>query len=158
MSYNTWDIYGKKKVGKFSIAGEVPIVSGNIGGATYNTYAIAAEAGYKFSDAIETGIKVGHAPGQPDSTTGVTDAFHSFTFHPNYRLALIMFNYQFANFAGPNTSNSPSAAGSQLLSPYDNPITNANYLNWSGAFHTDKWDFHTVWTFARANETAAVNQ
>ena len=158
MNYNVWDIYGKKKIGKFTIAGEVPIIAGNLGGATYNTFAVAAEAGYKFSDSWDTGLKLGHAPGQEDSTSGVATQFHSFTFHPNYHLGLIMFNYQFANFAGPNTLNDANATNSTLLSPYDNPITNANYLSWNGAFHTDKWDFHTVWTFARANETAENGQ
>jgi hypothetical protein len=160
ISYTTWDLYGKKKLGKFTLGGEVPIVNGSLGPTTYSTWAFAAEADWKVSDTWDTSFRVGHAPGQEGSATNQTTDFKAYTFNPNYRLGLIMFNYQFANFHGPNTQNNPqgtalaTAAGVQPLSPYDNPITNANYLTAGMAYHTDKWDFHTNWIFARANQMA----
>jgi hypothetical protein len=157
MAYNTWDIYGKKKLGKFTLAGELPIVNGSLGGGTYDTWAFAGEIDWRVSDSWDTALRLGHAPGQPGSQTPVSPDFKSFFFNPNYKLGLIMFNYQFANFAGPNTLNNPGVPVGALKSPYDNPITNANYINWAGAYHTDKWDFHTNWTFAKANETASAS-
>ena len=154
ISYNTWDLYGKKKVGKLTLTGEAPIVSGSIGASTYNTFALAGEANWKFSETWDADLRLGHAPGQPSSSTASTGDYKAFYFHPNYHLGLVMFNYQFANFFGPNTANNPATTANTLRSPYDNPITNANYLNFGGTFHADKWNFHSFWTFARANETA----
>jgi hypothetical protein len=154
MSYNTWDLYGKKRLGRLTLGGELPIVSGTIGGGTYSTWALAAEADWKMSDSWDSSFRAGHAPGQPDSSTQTVDQFKAFYMNPNYKLGLIMFNYQLANFAGPNTLNNPGTSPSALKSPYDNPISNANYLSAGTSFHTDKWDFHTNWIFARANETA----
>ena len=42
---------------------------------------------------------------------------------------MIMFNYQLRNFSGPNTQNNPNLGQQYMVSPYDNPITNANYIN-----------------------------
>lgn len=156
MSFNTWDLYGKKKLGRFTVGGEVPIVSGSLGSGSFSSYAVAVEVDWKMSESWDSSIRAGHVPGQPGSATAVTDQFKAFYLNPNYKLGLIMFNYQLANFAGPNTLNNPNTTPSALRSPYDNPITNANYLNVGAAYHTDKWDFHTNWVYAKANETAGA--
>jgi hypothetical protein len=152
---NTWDIYAKKTLGKFSIAGEVPIVSGELSGAKYNATAVALEAGFRPSDAWDFNLRAGRAPGQPNSATTTPDKFEAFYFNPAYKPALILFNYQLANFVGPHTLNDPTATRADLRSPYDNPITNAQYLSLSGGYKLDRWRFGAKYTFANAMEACA---
>lgn len=149
-NYTTWDIYGRKKLGKFSFAGEAPISSGTVGQFEYSTFAIALESGYQISESWDAHLKAGRAPGQ----AGSSSKYRAFYFHPNYRLGMIMFNYQLANFA----SNSTANASTDLKSPFDNPITNANYLSAGGQFQSDKWAFHGDVIFAQANEVAKAGE
>lgn len=173
-NYNIWDLYAKKRLGHFHLGVEVPITNGSLGmssavnpgnnGLSYNTFAVAAEVDWKVNDTWELMLKGGHAPGQP-SWTGPPTSFNAFYFNPAYRLGLIMFNYQLANFAGPNTQNSPVLAGGQgqggnapLVSPYNNPIVNANYLLLNPMYHTDKWTFEAKFLTALADQTAQSGQ
>jgi hypothetical protein len=157
LNYNTYDIYVKKKVGKLSMAAEIPVVNGSAGGVSYSTWAFAAETDLRTSDSWDLGLKFGHAPGQPNDVSQVPASYKGFYFNPNYQVALIMFNYQFANFAGPNTLNNPNVAPAKLASPYDNPIMDANYVAFTPTLHADKWQFHATYLFAKAPDTAAPN-
>lgn len=154
MNFNTWDIYARKSFGKFSLGGELPITSGDVGGAEYSTYAVALETTFKANEAWDFYLKGGQAPGQPTSALAASDSYKAFYFHHNYKIAMIMFNYQLANFAGPNTQNDPTIAANNVTSIYDNPMTNANYLNFGGAFTTEKWKFRLNLAWAQARETA----
>jgi hypothetical protein len=156
MNFNTWDLYGKKTLGRFSIAGEVPIVSGDLSGVSYKTWAAALEAGWKMNDSWETQVRAGHAPGQPNSTSARPDRFEAFYFNPNYKPALILFNYQLANFARAQTLNNSATDPASLASPYDNPVTNANYLTLGLGYKTDKWRFSGKYVFANAVETCTA--
>ena len=155
-NYNTWDIYGKKKIGRFSFAAEVPITSGFLGASnSYSTLAIATEIGVKITDSLDAQIKAGRAPGQP----GDLSTFKAFYFNPAYHIGLIIFNYQFANFAGPNTLNNAGTSPATLRSPYDNPIVDANYLSATGVLHAgEKWSFKAGLIYAQADQTAAAGQ
>tara|TARA_Y100000590_G_scaffold469154_1_gene655150 strand:- start:1735 stop:3267 length:1533 start_codon:yes stop_codon:yes gene_type:complete len=155
MNYNVWDIYAKKGIGPVTLAVEAPIVSGEVDGVSYSSYAIALEADWEITSFLDTHIKAGRAPGQPSIDSSTPDKFRPFYFNPAYRLGHLMFNYQFANFAGPNTQNNPQLNESNQASPYDNPITNANYLSWNLGLNTGKWKFDTTWTFGWAVETAS---
>ena len=157
-SYNTWDVYAKKTIGGATFGIEVPITNGTVGASKYKTFAVALESQVKLSDAWNLNAKAGYAPGQPDLTGTTADNYKAFYFHPAYRIGLIMFNYQLANFAGPNTQNDPvNANGTKLASPYDNPIVNAKYIALGGGFKADKWNFHTNFVFAKAGEVAGNN-
>lgn len=158
MNFNTWDLYLRKKLGKLSIAGELPLTSGDIAGLEYKTFAVALETKYAPNDTWDFFVKGGHAPGQPNLNTATASKYRAFYFHHNYKIALIMFNYQLANFAGPNSVNNPNQSQASLASPFDNQITNANYINWGGAFNTEKWVFRTNWALASARESAEKNQ
>ena len=158
VNYNTWDLYGKKKFGKITLAAELPITSGDIAGLEYKTFAAALEGKVDWTDSWETNVRAGHAPGQPNISGASTDKYRAFYFNPNYKLGLIMFNYQLRNFAGPNSQNNPGTAAASLSSPYDNPIVNANYLNVGGAYKTDKWRFKANYIVAGAREAAAGTQ
>ena len=155
MAHSIWDIYGKKKAGKFKIGFEAPIFSGNIVGIPYKAFALAGEVEYQASEAWSFNVKGGKVPGQPNSGNATTTKWNMVYFHPNYRLGLIMFNYQLRRFAGPNNVNPQgTTAPSTVESIYDNPITNANYINVGGAYTTDKWRFGLNFITASADETA----
>jgi hypothetical protein len=155
MNYNTWDIYARKRMGKLTVAGELPIVTGDVGGTPYSALAFAAEAGYKASESWEFQLRGGHAPGQ---TNGTFQNYRAFYFHPAYQIGNIMFHYQFANFAGPATQNNPAVSSQGLRSPYDNPIVNANYLAAGTVASTEKWKFNLGFVYAKAAETAVAGQ
>jgi hypothetical protein len=156
-AFNIWDIYAKKKFGKLTLAAEAPIVSGQLAGIPYSTFAIATEADWRINDTWETQLKVGHVPGQPSSGSQGFNSFSAYYFNPNYRLGTIMFNYALQNlggYGGPNTLNNPSAGSQNLGSPYDNPMTNVNYLSWMGLIHADKWTFDFGAIYAHAVQEA----
>lgn len=158
-NFNIWDIVAKKRLGTLTLAGELPVTSGHVAGLDYSTLAFAAEVDWKISDSFESFLRAGHAPGQPNTTnaSGVPSDYNAFFFNPNYRLGMVMFNYQLANFAGypgTNTLNSTSASAGNLRSPWDNPIVNANYLALDTAYKTQKWTFNLGLVYANAIETA----
>ncbi len=152
----TYDIFAKKKLGKLTLAAEVPIVFGDVGGIKRSSVGVAVEMNYKASNTLDALLKLGHAPGQQNFTNPTPDNFNAFYFNPNYRLGLIMFNYQLNNFVGPATLNNPNTSPTQLASPFDNPVTNANYVAFSTGISVDKWQFRPGIVAAIA-DTAAVN-
>jgi len=158
MNYNIWDISARKKLGSLVLAGEVPITDGRLDDRIFTTFAFAGEADWRMNDNWSFKGRVGYAPGQMNFVPGTAEKATGFVFNPNYRLGLIMFNYQLANLTnnpgGVNTLNNPANGPSQLMSPYDNPITNAAYLQVGGKYHTSKWTFHGELTYARANSVA----
>jgi hypothetical protein len=158
MNYNTFDLYARKRFGRLSLAGEAPIVAGSIGGVDYSSFTLATEANWRASDMWELSLRAGRVPGQPNSDGPGLPDYKAFYFHPNYKIGMIMFNYQLANFSGPKNLNSTSATESRLLSPYDNPISNANYLSVNGILHADKWDFNLGLVYAQANEAALAGK
>ncbi|MCM2276727.1 MAG: hypothetical protein NDJ89_01465 [Oligoflexia bacterium] len=160
-NYNTWDIYARKRLGDLTLAGEVPITSGTVGGMEYSSIAVAGEAEWRISDGWQTQLRAGHAPGQPSSGSANPDRYKAFFFNPNYRLGNIMFNYQLANFGGntgTNTLDNPAASPAALLSPFDNPIVNATYVSLGGTFKTQKWAFNTGLIYAHASQAALAGE
>ena len=162
-TFNVIDIFAKKKFNKLSIGAEAPITSGNVGGASYNTFAAAAEIGYQPSSSWEFTLKGGRAPGTNNVAADATGAFPSsgvnysaFYFHQNYKIAMIMFNYAFQNFGQANNTNSSNTLGSNMRSPFDNPIVNANYAAITGQMKTDRWNFHSTFALASAATTAGT--
>jgi len=158
MNYNVWDLFGRRKFGRLTVSGEAPISTGSVAGVDYSSFAIAGEVNWKLNDSWEFLARAGQAPGQPNAPVTNPGKWELFSFHPNYKLGMIMFNYQLANFAGINTQNDPRFEASQLSSPYDNPITNARYLNIGGKYRTDKWTFHGDFVFAKARQTAVAGE
>ena len=69
-----------------------------------------------------------------------------------------MFHYNFAGFVGPSNQNDPAVTGATLKSPYDNPIVNANYVNWNLALKANKWTFRTGFVYAKALQTAEADK
>ena len=157
MNFTTWDIYAKKKFGNFSIGGEVPVITGELGGASYQTSALVAESKYKFNETWDFNLDFGQMPGQPNAGTATSaDIFRAFYANPAYRKGFIMFQYQLANFQGPNTQNNSSVTSANLRSPWDNPMTNTRYLSLGLGARTNKWRFHADYLFASALEAASA--
>jgi hypothetical protein len=156
MNLTIWDIYAKKRMGKFDFGVEAPIVNGELVGYTYKAFAIATELKFTPNESWSFSAKAGKAPGQPNSASTLPEKWQMMYFHPNYRLGLLMFNYNFSNFSGNNNAGN-TAAGS-VKSIYDNPISNANYLMLGSAFTTDKWRFSGSFITAKANEFANAGQ
>ena len=158
-NYNIYDIFGRKKFGRVSVAAEIPITTGNVGGINYSAVAIATETKWNINDTWDVNAKIGRAPGEgSQGGTTFTGNYNAFYFNPTYKIGLIMFNYQLANIAGLSTQNAPYANQAALASPYDNPITNANYISLGGALHSDKWTFNGTWIFALADQTCSAGQ
>ncbi len=156
--FNHWDVYGRKKVGKFTFTGDLPIVNGDVSGIDFRTWAAALEAKWQISDTWQSELKFGRAPGQPDYRAGTRPGiFKAYYFNPNYKIALIMFNYGLHGFAGPNTTNNPNTSPTSMASPFDNPIVNAKYAAWAGSFTTAKWTFRGNFVLAQAIETAGTS-
>lgn len=160
LNYTIWDIYMKKRAGKLSLGVEAPIATGRLQGTPYSSFAIATELGYRPNDTWNILMKAGQAPGQQNSTTNAnltTPTKWTFAYlHPNYKLGMLMFNYQFRNFGGPNNPNSSLSGAGSVRSIYDNPITNARYLMLGTELNADKWVFSTGLVHAVADETAVA--
>jgi hypothetical protein len=164
MNMTIWDIYAKKKAGKFDFGVEAPIFNGSLVGYSYKAFALALDAKYRASDAWSFLVKAGKVPGQRNSNSNVGGAsgvtvpekWTMVYLHPNYKLGLLMFNYNFANFAGNNNPN--NTATGDVKSIYDAPITNANYLMLGTTLTADKWRVSGSFITAKANETASSGQ
>ncbi|MCM2323369.1 MAG: hypothetical protein NDJ90_08920 [Oligoflexia bacterium] len=160
-NFNTWDIYARKRLGNFTVGGEVPITSGSVAGADYSTIALAGELEWNIAESWQAQLRAGHAPGQPNSPSATPDRLKAFFFNPNYRLGNIMFNYQLANFGGytgTNTLNNPGASPAALRSPFDNPVVNATYVTLGGGYKTQKWSFNTGLVYAHAPQAARAGE
>jgi hypothetical protein len=155
MNYNIYDFYARKKLNRFTFAGEVPIVSGQLASATLQSFGVAGEVNWKVSDPLSFDLKVGYASGQPGLSSSTLDSFKAFYFNPNYHIGMILFNYQLANFAAPQTANVAGVNATQLRSPYDNPIVNTTYFSLAAPIKPwEKWTFKPGLLYAIAPQTA----
>ena len=159
MNYLTYDIYAKKKFSNFTLGAEIPVVNGSIAGANYSSFAFVLEADWKASDVWDFQFKAGHVSGQTNLDSQSIDTYRAFYLNPNYHIGMIMFNYQLANFAGPQTNNDPGLSPTQMASPYNNPIVDAQYISIAPQIKPwEKWTFRPGVTYARAPRTAIAGQ
>lgn len=167
VNYLLWDLYAHKSFWKFNFSIEAPIVTGNLSGTNYTSFAVLTETGFKPNDTWETKLKIGYVPGQGGSSSNALGTYSAFYLNPSYKLGLLLFNYRFDQFAINQTTNNPGnnsnpsfGAGSNYLgSPYDAPITNALYFAATQNFQPwDKWGFSATGVFAIAMQTAQAGQ
>ncbi len=159
LNYTIWDIYMKKRAGKFNIGVEAPVFTGRLQGTPYSSFAVATELSFQASDSWSLFGKFGQVPGQKNDTATTPTKWSFAYLNPNYKLGMIMFNYQFRNFGGPNHPNSTATVTSSegsVRSIYDNPITNARYAMLGAALTADKWVFSTGFITATADEAAVA--
>ena len=146
-SVKVWDIYLKKSFGRYSFAAEVPFVSGELGYALtsaqvsdYKTNSIIIENGYKLSERWSVGLDFGMVKGDD----GNLNKFEAMYLNPNYKIAQLMFAYNYHNFTNAN-------------SIYDAYLTNAKYGRFDFLYLGEAWNFHGAFIMALANETAETN-
>ncbi len=142
-NYTTWDIFTRKKLGRFDFAFEAPIITGTMGGAQYSSYALAGEGKASLGENWQFSLKAGKVPGQP---AGATDRYKAVYLNPNYRVGMILFGYGLQNLGVANVSQDA----------FYSPVTNANYLNVGGQYVSGKWTFRGNWLMASAAETAGA--
>ena len=128
-AYNVWDFYVKKKAGPFNLRTEIPLASGLVSGRNYSSVAGVVDADVEMGDHWKVGASAGTASGQANGSGPATAAssFTAFSFHPDYRPGLLMFNYNYRNIA----ANSGSI--------YANPVTNARFLTLSADYVSGKF-------------------
>ena len=142
-AYNIWDFYVKKKAGIFTISAEVPIVTGLVGNKNYSTVAGALKLDTQLDDHWKLKLNSGLAGGQESLAAGASSSkLTAFYFHPDYRPGLLMFNYNYRNFSD------------GTLSPYNNPVTNAEFLSFGFDYNSNKWTHGVQWLYAVANKVA----
>lgn len=144
------DIYFKKIFGRFSLAVEIPIISGELGyvynnttQSKYKAKSFIMESKYDASPKWTFGLYAGHVSGD-DGNEG---QFQASYLHPNYQIANLMFRYNFMAVSDPAN-----------YSLYDSYITNAKFVKFFSEYKTDKtsWLMSIIW--AKANEVAKLGQ
>jgi hypothetical protein len=139
------DLYFKKIFGKFDIAAEVPLISGELGKTTtpgnvtsYSAKAFVIQTNYKQTDSWTLGFDGGQVSGHDGSVS----KFSALYLNPNYQVANLLFRYNLAAF------------GDSTQSAYDSYITNARYFKFRSTYNSEKWTFDTAIIHANASETA----
>lgn len=86
---------------------------------------------------------LGSADGQGNLPAGQgATKLTAFYFHPDYRPAFILFNYNLRNLSDINAS------------PYDNPVTNARFLSLAAEYTSGKWSHELLGIYAVAAQAA----
>ena len=139
------DLYFKKTFGIFSIAGEIPLMNGEIG----HLYNASTESKYKGKAFIfESDLKLGSTwsakldAGQVSGHSGSESSFDALYLNPNYQIANILFRYNIAAIADPTQS------------VFDSYIVNARYAKVAVGYGTDKWTWNSSLIYAKALQTA----
>jgi hypothetical protein len=141
------DLYLKKVFGKFDMAIEIPLMSGELGktaaGSTLMTYSAKAfllQTNFKQNDAWTFGLDAGQVSGHD----GGTGKFGALYLNPNYQIANLLFKY---NLVALGTAD-------HAVSVYDSYITNARYFKLKTSYSTEKWTFDSALIYAKALEVA----
>lgn len=159
MNYFFYDIFAKKRFRQLTLGVEIPVGSGSVSNVPYSGFGLASEVDWKPSDSFGLLFKAGYASGQSGSSTANLSNVNLFSFNPNYKIGMIMFNYQLNNFYGNQTVNNPGTAANSLSSPYDNPVVNAVYTALSAQIKpSDKWTLRPALLYAFAPTTARSSE
>jgi hypothetical protein len=139
------DPHVSKKWGKFQVAAEAPMITGDYGdifndnkNSKISAQAYILEAKYDLNPKWELGLNAGQASGD----AGSTNKFEAMYLHPNYQIANLMFRYNYAAF---------NEGGKSV---FDASIMNARYLQLYTNYKTDKWTWKGSFIMANAMETA----
>jgi len=142
-AYNVWDFYVQKKTGIFTVSAEIPLVTGVVGVHNYNSVAGALKADAQMNDHWKAKFNGGLANGQENVVgAGSASKLTVFSFHPDYRPGLMMFNYNFRNFSNGSTS------------PFYNPVTNAQFVSLGFDYNYAKWTHGFQGLYALASSAA----
>lgn len=145
------DIYLKKEFGKFDVAVEVPLMSGDLGKTgtgnqitSYSAKAVLLQSNFRASDTWTFGFDGGRVSGHDGSNS----KFGALYLNPNYQVANLLYRYNIAAIGDSTHSKSV----------YDSYITNSLYLKLRSSYSTEKWTFDTAIIYAKALETATAGK
>lgn len=142
---NIIDVFLEKVWGGFSLALEVPILSGKVGSAyggsdqSYKSTSYILETSYELSPKWKMGLNGGMIKG----SDGDKSAHEALYLHPNYNIAEIMFKYNLQGFQDPTQS------------VFNASIVNTNYAKFFTRYHNDAWAWNMSFIMAKANQVAS---
>lgn len=144
------DIFFRRYLGRFMIAAEVPMLSGEVGhvydSATNSEFQASA---YLFETSYELNNKwtIGFDFGKISGDKGSSNDFEALYLHPNYQIAEIMFRYNLRAISDTSTGN-----------VYDSSMANATYYKLSAHYLKGLWKWNFAFIMAKANETATIGR
>ncbi len=140
------DVYFKKSWEKFSLGLEIPMMSGEAGtvfGTTdevdVDSNAYILQAAYKLNPRWELGLDAGMVKGEDGE-----DQFNAMYLHPNFKIAQLMFAYNYQAFQANDQGNIFSSS-----------VTNSTYAKLFANYSSDAWTWRMALIMATASETAS---
>lgn len=143
-SVNLIDIYFQKEWDKFSLAVEIPMLSGEVnnlygtGEADFDSNAYILETKYKANTKWAFNLNAGMVKGDD----GTSDSFEGMYLHPNYKLSEVMYKYNYNGFMD-NTYDI-----------YNSSMVNTTYAQLAAIYSSDEWTWNMSVLWAKANEVA----
>lgn len=144
------DIYFRKAWEKFSIAMEIPMLSGEAGrtygGASASedldieSKAFILETAYQANEKWKLGLNAGMVGGEDGS-----DEFSGMFLHPNYKIGELMFAYNYRGFQD----------GSDI---FNGSVTNATFAKLYANYKSEAWTWKLALIMAKANEAASEGE
>ncbi|MDH4467787.1 MAG: hypothetical protein QE271_06995 [Bacteriovoracaceae bacterium] len=150
-----YDFFASRYFGKFYIGAEVPYVNGDLGNlagtqTAYKSLSYILETNYEFNERWKQHLNFGIVGGDK----GDTGEFTALYLHPNYQIANILFRYNLDAVQNLNTGTD----GSKKENIYSSSINNAMYLKLATDYKSGLWTWTFAWIYAKARETASINQ
>tara|TARA_Y100000768_G_scaffold388866_1_gene388064 strand:+ start:1415 stop:2821 length:1407 start_codon:yes stop_codon:yes gene_type:complete len=138
------DVFFSKSWEDFSFGLEIPMMSGEVGGAygtddaDFDANAYILETKYQINTKWNVGLNAGMVKGD----NGDTDSFEGLYLHPNYQLAQIMYRY---NYYGFNNND---------YNVFDSSIVNSTYAQLFAHYKKGEWGWKLSALWAKADQTA----
>ena len=145
------DLFFRKKFGAFSLAIEVPIMSGKIGktfgpDTGYKAKAFIFESQFDMANNLSLHFDAGKVSGD----SGSDSHFEAMYLNPNYQIANLLFRY---NLRAMSRSAEPN-----VRSVYDSYIHNTTYLKFGLTYQIEKWVWDAALIWARADKAAQMKK
>lgn len=138
------DVYFSKAWEKFSVAMEIPMLTGEVGNiygsaedVDLDTNAYILETAYQLDERWKVGLNGGLVKGEDGE-----DDFNALYLHPNYKIAELMFAYNYRGFQD----------GSDI---FNSSVTNAAFARLYANYQSEDWTWKLAFIMAKANETAS---
>ncbi len=146
-SVNLIDIYFSKSWEQFSFQLEIPMLSGEVNdlygtsNASFDANAYILETNYQLNSKWKLGINGGMIKGDD----GTTNSFEGMYLNPNYKIAELLFKYNYYGFMDATNYNIFAAS-----------MTNATYAQFFVNYSSDEWTWKMSFMWAKANEVAST--
>lgn len=138
------DVFVEKKWDKFKVGLEIPMITGDAssgygnGDADFDSNAYILETTYTLNSKWDVGLNAGMVKGDD----GSSDSFEAMYLHPNYKIAEVMFKYNYHGFTD------------STYDIYNSSIVNATYAKFFANYSSGEWTWKLAAIWAKANEVA----